>query len=100
MPSVSKRASLGSPEFWLGSKLSERPVKNVKEVVDGRNPGAHAKTVTVAVDERSQAPQQGCGAKLRVQRKRQGRAARVRIEIHGDSVEPVNVAGGVVNGGL
>ena len=37
MPSVSKRASLVSPELWLGSKLSERPVKkwNKKLLIGG-----------------------------------------------------------------
>lgn len=70
----------------------------LEEVVNRWDSGPYAEARPAAVNKRSQAPQEGCGTQRRSQRERQPCAGCVGIQVHGDGVESIDVAGRVVNG--
>lgn len=97
IPSESRR--VGIPGVLVGIEvIGASGEEMLEEIVDGRDARPYPEARPAAVNKRSQAPQEGCGTQRRSQRERQPCAGCVGIQVHGDGVESIDVAGGVVNG--
>src|SRR5580698_5938684 len=68
----------------------------LQEIIHRRDAGTHAQAASAAINQRRQAPQQSCGPQGGCQRIGQAGPRFVWFQIHGDGVESIDVAGGVV----